>query len=173
LLGPSGAGKSQVGQWLAEALDYLHIEIDRWPDGDGIDVAGIRKEWDAYYSKGSIIPLRSVLQSRAAQADRSGTVLTFPGRLVLPPYLIESSRPERIATIVLYGSGAECLDAFLAREKSEGRGLGVDHWIQNNADVYAQVSRPEYAPYRITAFRPDGRRPSREVIVETIKKRLR
>src|SRR5262245_66522351 len=115
IVGPSGAGKSTIGQWLAEDLDLLHIEVDRWPDGDGIDLAGLRTEWDSYLS-GSIRPLVSVLRSRVTQASRSGAVLTFPGSLVLPPELITESGEAGIITVVLYGSGAECLDAFLARE---------------------------------------------------------
>ena len=84
VLGPSGAGKSQLGIWLADDLHLLHMEIDRWPKGDGIDLEGIRAEWNAYYLDGSITPLASLLRSRAAKADRAGTVLTFPGGLVLP-----------------------------------------------------------------------------------------
>jgi hypothetical protein len=166
ILGPSGAGKSTIGQWLAEDLDLLHTEVDRWPDGDGIDLAGIRAEWDLYLS-GSIAPLISALRSCVWQAAKSGAVITFPGSLVLPPELITESREAGIITVVLDGSGAECLDAFLAREEATGRGLSGAHWIQNNSDSYARFSLPEYAPWRLAAFQSDGRK-SRAAIVKQI-----
>ena len=50
LLGPSGVGKSTLGQWVAEDLDFLWIEIDRWPEGDGIDLADLRAEWHAVWN---------------------------------------------------------------------------------------------------------------------------
>jgi adenylate kinase family enzyme len=170
ILGPSGAGKSTVGQWVAEDLHFLHIEVDRWPHGDGIDLARIRSEWNEYMS-GSIGPLTSALLSRVLQATRSGAILTFPGTLVLPPALIAASREAGITTVVLYGSAAECLDAFLAREEATGRRLSANHWIQNNYESYLRFSLPEYAPWRLPAFEPHGRR-SRAEMIEVIEKRL-
>jgi hypothetical protein len=171
ILGPSGSGKSTIGQWLSEDFDLLHIEVDRWPDGDGIDLAGIRTEWDLYIN-GSTSPLVSMLSSRVRQAAKSGAVLTFPGGLVPSSALIIASREAGITTVVLYGSDAECLDAFLAREEATGRRLRADHWIRNNSDSYALFSLPKYAPWRLAAFQPDGRR-SRAAIVEEIERRLR
>ena len=57
LLGPSGAGKSTLAQWLAEDVAFLHMEIDRFPNGNGIDLAGLRMEWDAFLSGGPRILL--------------------------------------------------------------------------------------------------------------------
>jgi len=76
-----------------------------------------------------------------------------------------------IVVVVLYGTGAECMDAFLARECATGRGLGVDHWITNNRDIYAEFSRPDYAPYRVAAF-DNGRHRSRAALVDEIRRRL-
>jgi hypothetical protein len=160
-----------IGQWLAEGLDLLHIEVDRWPDGDGIDLAGIRTEWDLYLG-GSIAPLITALRSRVRQAAKSGAVLTFPGTLVLTPALIIASGDAGITTIVLYGSGAECVDAFLAREEETGRRLSADHWIENNSESYAHFSLPEYAPWRLAVFQSDRRR-SRAAIVKQIATRAR
>ena len=171
ILGPSGAGKSTIGQWLAEDLDFFHIEVDRWPDGDGIDLAGIRTEWDSYIS-GSTSRLVSVLRSRVREAAKSGAVLTFPGGFVPSPALIIASREAGITIVVLYGSGAECLDAFLAREETTGRRLSANHWIQNNSDSYARFSLPEYAPWRLAVFQSHGRR-SRASIVKEIATRTR
>jgi hypothetical protein len=39
LLGPSESKKTQLASWVAEDLGFVHIEIDRWPEGDGIDLS--------------------------------------------------------------------------------------------------------------------------------------
>ena len=136
-----------------------------------IDIAGIRAEWDAYWHGGSIQSLVRVLQSRAIQAQRFGTLLTFPGNLVLPISLLNEAHVGGVSVFVLYGSGAQCLDAFLSREELTGRRLGVDYWIENNRDAYVRFSRPEYAACRLPVFEC-GARPSRVRIVGEVRARL-
>jgi hypothetical protein len=72
--------------------------------------------------------------------------------------------------LVLYGTGAECMAAFLQRERALGRGLGVDHWISNNAQSYAAFSAPYLAPYRVSAF-GRGRFRDRAALVTEAKER--
>ena len=50
ILGPSGAGKSGFGRWLATEQNWLQLEIDRFPEGDGIDLNNLRAEWNASMS---------------------------------------------------------------------------------------------------------------------------
>jgi hypothetical protein len=170
LLGPSGYGKSSLGAWVAEDLAFLHLEIDQWPNGDGIDLASLRPQWDRFLD-GSAGPLAEELRLRVASIGRAGTVLTFPGRTVLPVPRIAAAIAVGIVVVVLYGTGAECLDAFLAREAATSRGLGVGHWIENNRDIYAELSRPDYAPYRVAVF-DNGRHRSRAVLVDEVRGRL-
>lgn len=171
LLGPSGCGKSSLGTWVAEDLAFLHLEIDQWPNGDGIDLASLRPQWDRFLEQGLAGPLAEELRLRAAGGGRAGTVLTFPGRLVLPVPRVEVAMAVGIVVVVLYGTGAECLDAFLAREAATGRGLGIDHWVANNHDIYADFSRPDFAWWRVAAF-DNGRHRSRADLVDEIRRRL-
>jgi len=75
-----------------------------------------------------------------------------------------------IRTIYLYGSAAQCITAFLNRERQTGRNLDLDHWIKNNHNPYMQVSGPAFAPYRIHVFTHScARRPHIEVFKALLK----
>src|SRR5262249_17388895 len=151
LLGPSGAGKSQLATWIAEDLGFVWIEIDRFPK-DGIELAGLRKEWDTFQESGQATEMASTICDRVKLAQKDGAILSFPSTLVLPICHIEAAERQGIRFLILYGTGAVCLEAFLRRERESGRGLDAEHWILNNAASYAEISRPEYSKYRLMAF---------------------
>src|SRR5438105_10648738 len=134
-LGPSGSGKTQLAGWVAEDLRFNHIEIDRWPE-DGINLEELRKEWDAFLESGQAADLASAIRNRVEEARMDGAILSFPGRLVLPTPRIEAAKGQGIRSLILYGTGAECLKAFLQRERQAGRGLDANFWIHNNAQAY-------------------------------------
>jgi hypothetical protein len=173
LLGPSGAGKSQVGAWLAADLNFLHIEIDRCPEGDGIDLTHIRPEWDAFLDRNDAGPLAKTLSSRVMETGRTGVVLTFTSLVVFNQPRIEQLRTKGISVIILYGSESECLNSFLDREKRLARGMENNerHWIYYNRETHAEFSRPEYAPWRLTVFK-DGVHRSRIDIVNEIQRSI-
>lgn len=171
ILGPSGCGKSSLGAWIAEDLGFLHLEIDQWPNGDGIKLASLLQQWEQFFVHGSASPLAEELRLRVASAGCAGVVLTFPGRLVLPVSRIAAAMDVGIVVVVLYGTGAECIDAFLSREAAIGRGIGIDHWIANNHDTYVEFSRPDYASCRVVAF-DNGRHRPRAALVKEIRRRL-
>jgi len=171
LLGPSGSGKTTLGDWLAEDLQILHLEIDRWPDGDGIDLEGLRTEWDAFVGTGQAARLAAVIRDRVRRVGRQGAVLSFPSILVLSPALIRTAEQQGIRPFVLYGTGAECLDAFLERERKTGRRLGQKHWIQYNAYSYIAYSQEEFARHRLGTF-ASGERRQRADLVAEVKKKL-
>lgn len=170
LLGPSGSGKTKLGGWLAEDLQMLHLEIDRWPHGDGIDLEGLRREWDAFLETGQSANLSVAVRDRVRQAGANGAVLSFPSTLVLDPVLIRAAEQRGIRSLVLYGTGAECLRAFLGREGT-GRGLGQDHWVQNNGGPYIAYSREEFAPYRLDVF-ASGEHRERVHLVADVRNRV-
>lgn len=99
--------------------------------------------------------------------------MTFPGGFGPSGRHIEVANLSGITTIILYGSEGQCLDAFLAREEASGRGLGRSYWIHNNQIVHPYFGLPEYARYRIHAFRSDGLRPKGTEIVAAISRRMR
>jgi len=172
LIGPSGAGKSTLATWAAEALGLLHLEIDRYPHGDGIDLEGLRPAWDAFWLDGDARALAAAVRDRAADAKAVGAILSFPSGVVPRDEQIDALARGDITLVVLYGSGAECLDAFLRREQSKTTQLDADHWIRHNADPYAALSTPRFAPYRLTTF-TDGAFHSRATLVDAIARRLR
>ena len=171
LLGPSGAGKTNLGSWLAKDRALLHLEIDRWPDGDGIDLEGLRAAWDSFLEIGGAGPLATLIRARAAAARRKGAVLSFPSGLVLTPALIRAAEQAGIRSVVLYGTAAQCLTAFLERERSTGRGLTQEHWVENNRGSYIEYSREEFAPYRFDMFTKRGRE-SRADLVSRVARQL-
>jgi hypothetical protein len=152
LMGPSGVGKSTLAGWIAKDLGLLHIEIDRFPEGDGIDLEGLRTEWDAFWNGRNMGPITSTLLTRASSADCSGVILSFPSGVVPSSEHLEAAEKARVRVIVLYGTGAECLGSFLRRELASGRNLSVEHWIQNNALYYARFSEPRFAAHRLLVF---------------------
>jgi hypothetical protein len=169
LLGPSGAGKSQLGKWLAEDLGFVHVEIDRFGEGDGIDLEGLRREWDRFYHHSQPSDLARAARDRAAGA--AGAVLSFPGNLVLGPNQLEAAQNEGILTFILYGSGADCLDAFLARECQTGRQLPEEHWVAHSQSPYVLFSLPKFSRYRLMMFENSVRR-TKAALLEEIKERI-
>jgi len=171
LLGPSGAGKTQLARWAVEDLRFLHIEIDRWPEGDGIDIVGLREEWTIYLEEQQAGHLATAIRDKIERAQSDGAILSFPGTLVLSTDHLEAAEKCGIRSIILYGTEAECLGAFVEREKQASRGLDVRHWISNNAWSYAQFGRMEFDKYRLMVSE-NSRHRARGDLVAEIKRRL-
>ena len=164
ILGPSGAGKSSFGQWLNSERNWLHIEIDRFPEGDGIALNNLSYEWNAFCDSRNGEPLRVILRKRLEERSKAHGVMTFPGNLVLSPDHMDAATQTGIRTIYLYGSAAHCITAFLDRERQTGGNLDLSHWILNNKDSYLKISEPVFASSRIHVFTHTGtRRPHTEV----------
>lgn len=156
VLGPSGAGKSSLGDALA-GHGFVHLEHDIYPEsGDGIDVLGLREVWDAFLEGGWTQPLIDELLLRAVRGR--GVVLTFSGIVVLPTERLLLARDRGIAAVILYGTAADCLNAFLERERHTGRGLTLQHWVANNRQSYIAFSLPDLEPFRLPVFDSRGRR---------------
>jgi hypothetical protein len=168
VLGPSGTGKSFIGEYISTERRYLHVEIDRFPEGDGIDLANLRTEWDEFFVAAAAASLSAALTARAAASAKVACVLTFPSGVVLSTAHIAAAQDSNIIVRYLYGSAADCIRSFLEREQSTARNLPVEHWLANNGCAYLQVSRPEFAPYRIATFEAGGVRASAETLAAQI-----
>ena len=168
LLGPSGAGKSTVAAALAARRGYLHLELDRYPDGDGIDLAGIRSQWDSFRHGRDPSALVAELSRRAAASGAGACALSFPSGYVLPPGHVAAAQAHGVDVRILYGSAAACIGAFLDREAASGRGLDADWWMRNNDRSYLLLSRPEFAARRLEVFASDGAHLPLERVVEAL-----
>lgn len=165
VLGPSGCGKSTLAGWASTDLNLLHIEIDRFPD-DGIDLERLRNEWDAFWNHADPQRLITELRRRAQAAGFRGAILSFPSGVVPKHAQVAAAKAAGIRFVVLYGSGADCVDAFLKREEASGRKLNSDHWVANNAHSYAVFSLPTFRAYRLEVFRRGRFRTRGELIAE-------
>lgn len=84
---------------------------------------------------------------------------------------MDAGEEQGLRFLILYGTGAECLEAFLQRERQTVQGLGADHWILNNAGSYAQFSRPEFLKYRLIGFEQSCHRVRGDMVAE-VKRRV-
>jgi len=169
--GPSGAGKSTISEWLAVDLQFLHVDVDLWYV-NGLDVHGLRQEWRTFTRQLDPAPLAAVIRARIAAASCPGAVLSFPSNVIFTRKRIKVARSVGIYTVVLYGSARQCIDAFLARERTNGRGLSIECWYRFNTRAHARYGRSEYDDVRIEAFCPDGSRRSRAHFATIIRSRV-
>jgi hypothetical protein len=164
VLGPSGVGKSAFGAFLKERHAWLHLEVDSYPHGSGTDLHGLDAEWGQFQNQRNPAPLKTALDRRGQQARAEGVVATFPSTVLLSHQAAADLRRAGIEVAYLYATAGDCIAGFLAREKSSGRNLGVDHWVRHNGSHYLAMSTPEFAPFRVAAFGADGsRRPWQDV----------
>ncbi len=169
ILGPSGTGKSHISQYLAAQHEWHHLEIDRFPEGDGIDLEGLRKEWTAFYEETRAVPLIQELEKRVAASGKADIVLSFPGNLVgeLRSNHISALR-EKVLPIILIGKPEHCLAAFLRREEESGRGLPEDHWHCYNDQLFAALEKGYMWPWRVDVFDDTGQFKSEYEILEKV-----
>jgi hypothetical protein len=157
VLGPAGSGKTTLGRSLA-ASGFQHIDLDA-PAPSRVPEPGLDKlRWglEVLAERARIGPLALALESLDGRHRHRGTVLTFTSKATLPPRHAAAVERAGIDLVVLYASGADCLEGCLARERSAGRVMPTAHWIEHNASSYAQLSLPHLAPHRVPSYR-DGR----------------
>lgn len=171
LFGPSGAGKTTLGQWVAEDQDFLWIEIDCWPECDGIDLANLRAEWDELWNHCQAGAIGNALRARVVSKGARGAILTFPSLVVFSALQLASLKQAGIRVLVLYGTQQDCLAAFLKRERESGRNLTEEHWRRNNCDTHKRLGDPSYDPYRLTMFQA-GHFLGRPALLDAVKKHV-
>lgn len=171
VLGPSGSGKTTLAGWLEKEHHYLWLEIDRMGALDGIDQAGLRSEWDAFIGRNDPSELAASLHRRCSRACR-GVVLSFQSKVLPSPTMLQAAERNGISSIILYGSLAECRQAFLEREQHLMRGLDERHWMKHNEKAHGMFSHPAYQPYRLAMFE-SGRFRSRQAILSDLNSRIR
>lgn len=172
VLGPAGSGKSTLGRSLATA-GFQHVELDRPPDEAGADraAAALRPGLEVLAGSAKVGPLVVALESMDGRDASRGSVVTFNCVATLAPRHVAAIERAGIEIVVLYGTGAECIDGYLARERASGRAVPPTHWIEHNARSYAQLSLPHHAPHRVLSYR-GGAFVGAEVLVRTVASHL-
>lgn len=172
VLGPAASGKSTLGHALA-ARGFHHIELDPWPERARPEPVAdaMRAGLDALAERTRVGPLVLAIESLEGHRASRGTVITFNAVATLPPRHAAAVERAGMDLVVLYASGAELLDGYLARERAKGRAAPPDHWIAHNAHSYAQFSAPHHAPHRVTTYR-DGRFLGADGLVDAVASRL-
>jgi hypothetical protein len=153
--GPSGSGKSTFASDHLAPRGWRHIEIDRYPEGDGIDMENLRAPWDTFLNHHQPAPLHDELLRRGG--DERYLVLTFPSHLIFGPQHIQVSR-GRFFFAYLYGHPAFCLREFTTRERAAGRGLDSRHWDRYASDTFGGLALSSNHGLLIEAFTLDGTR---------------
>jgi len=170
VIGLSGAGKTQACEWMVHE-GFLHLDGDV-RDQNGIDLLGIRSEWNQFWNGGNPQNLAAVLRERAEEAKAAGALLSLPSTALFTSDRLTSARDVDLRTIMLFGPPADCIRAFLKREQKMRKPMSEADWHSNNDHVYDRYVDPVFDIVRLNAFKPDHSRWSREELVNILKARL-
>ena len=169
LAGPSGSGKSYFASRYLTERGWLHLEIDRHDQGDGIDLENLRSQWGDFWMRHDPSPLREELRRRAAGAP--DMVLSFASSVVFSADHLHAAAGQFCVTY-LYGHPQFCLQAFLNRERSMPRELAISHWDKYNRETFGELSLSKNQPLLIEVFREDGSRRDPKEIYADITSRM-
>ena len=126
ILGPSGAGKTSLDKYLQEELNLLHFDFDVMERDDVIKDLGLRDEWNEFFTDHKSKRFAAKIRKRFWAESYKGASITCPGKVLLPIEYLLKLAPLGIRCVILFGTGAQCLNSFLEREKTNGRGLSED-----------------------------------------------
>lgn len=164
ILGLSGSGKSTFASRAAAQRNWLHLEIDRYPARNGIDLLGLRPQWSAFEA-GMPDGFVAEVGNRASRSGMSTAIVSFPSMVMFPIATIKRAASVGAQVVLLYGSKTDCIAAFRKRESESGRALGEAHWNANNA-YYGNLASKVYDPYRVVAFANGVHRSTSDLLEE-------
>jgi hypothetical protein len=142
LLGPSGVDKTTMGEALQQKLDLLHILLDGHPEGDGVDVANLRSEWDTLLNTRNLHPLVHEVWKRIEASGHTEPVISRPRGILLaedgqgmpwhfPRSLLMTMGSIGLRCAVLAGPLDLCMKSAINRP---GSGVTVASSCLNNPD---------------------------------------
>jgi hypothetical protein len=153
-------------------LGWLHLEADQWAETgkSGLDVLGIRSEWNEFWDRSEPGALARSMAAHARLVGAKGAVLSLSSRVLPTSSQILNARGV-LSLAVLFGPAERCKTSFLARDAVALR-LGPSHWEANNAHFFSESAASEaWSHLRLDAFHKDGsRRPTAEIAQEVCRR---
>lgn len=165
ITGLAGAGKTTLAEWMREDRGFLHLDGDV-RGADGIDLCGLRDQWDRFHRHDDPFPLARTLRERTRLAGAAGALLSLPSTLLFTIERIAAARDAGLETVLLFGEPDRCLQAFLDRERRAGTRLDEPYWHRTNDRAYRRYGDAAFETVRFPAFTPDGARWTRAALVE-------
>lgn len=156
-----------MSDWLASEWTWVHMDIDRTDGHDGIDYYDLRSGWNAFRKGGSARLLAQSIRDHAASVGAPGAVLSFPSTALFGAGCVREAAIHSIKAILLWGSAADCRQAFVQREQASPRRLDGTVWDRNNHAAMLTYAHEDFDPLRVWTFQENGTRRDRaEVVAE-------
>ena len=160
VLGPSGVGKSEISKAFQETYSFLHVDIDQDRDSQhGFELNHLPAEWDKDIALIDFTQLATEIQRRIAQQSRVGAVVSVPTTHVFSSQQLKIAGNAGLSPVVLWGTEQQCIQARRERSKKNRKRFNekdVERYQRKNRRTFETYSHPEYDPYRIVVFSPDG-----------------
>jgi adenylate kinase family enzyme len=174
LIGYSGVGKTELAKLMVRDMGFRHFDADRGDYQNGIDVEGLRFEWDRFYGdQNDAVALARTLNERINSSGHCGAVMSFPSTATFDRSKVDIAAQSGIQTILLDGRAEWCWRAFVDRRRRRGETVQRRRWDQNNEPAIALYSTSTFDDLRLPAFRSDGSRFSGAELMAAVRQCLR
>ena len=157
VLGPSGVGKSYLSEGLEQDYSFMRLPIDTDDKKKSFEANGFPSEWDKDVHKVDPAHLVSVVRGRLA-VEHAGAVISFPTVHVFTPEKLVEAAQLGVTPVVLWGKQEDCVRAAEKRIKKKGMTFNLTRYMRLNGPTFEAYALPEYADFRVEAFRPGGDR---------------
>lgn len=173
LLGPSGVGKTTLGDALASELGMLHILFDGHPQGDGVNVNGLRSEWDKLLETRNPLPLADEVRRRIETSGHSGAVISCSSGIMpaeddraaqwhFPRSLLGAMSAIGVRAAQLVGPLETCKEAAIRRTTPK---VTAASWEESNK-WWRGFQKSAFPENVLEMFDGEHRRPIAELVEE-------
>ncbi len=148
-----------MSECLKQEHLFRYLRIDT--DGGGrhtFAANGFPPEWDSDPQGIDFARFVDELHRHNDSARSAGAVVSLPTTYRLTPEQLEKASQYGVTPIVLWGTEEHCIRATTKRIKGKGGTFNLPRYRARNGPTFEAYGRPEYAAFRVEAFRPDGSR---------------
>ena len=172
LMGPSGIGKTTLANCVAAEWNYIHIDYDQW-GGDENVFKPLRDGWESFKLSCNVKQFRDLIENTIPDTA-TGAVLSFPSDDMMADLsVMEQAKETGLHIFIMYADANICRQTFIEREKTNGRGLPVEHWDKCNSHIYESgYLTSAHMPYLLEAYTSAGQRRTKDDLLSEIKKQI-